>query len=632
MCRWRDDVWQGLSVMLVHGPGGQGKTRLVEELAERSARIGDWRVCVATHSSAARRTMPRAETNSPHVRDRLLVVVDYAERWPEVDLLSLIADHLNAGRVRILLVARPAGLWWDGLRRRLSRDLAVADAEALFVEPLAKDLGLRLEVFTTARDRFAEVLGVADTALIEPPDALAGDNFGLTLSVHMAALVAVDAVSRGAEPPKDPTGMVIYLLDREREHWWRLHALGNRHDGELDLAGVTTPPAVMARIVYLATLTRPLSYEAARDVVTRTRPSAEPAVDEALSDHARCYPPADPRTATVLEPLYPDRLGEDFLALTMPGHGHTYLTDPWAADGMLARLLAGDRAEEPPAWAGSVVTVLVEAAHRWPHLSRYLSPLLTDYPHLALAAGGATLIRLAGLPDVDIRLLVTIEAAAPPSHVDLDVGLAALARRILSYAVTVIDLAKYPAVYNRLAVRLAQAGEQDEAIAILKKLAEPRSVDYLPDRAMSLNNLCAFASQLGQYQEALSAAQQAMEIYRGLAVRDPDLFLEKFAMSLANFSASLSEVGRHDEALTKAKHATRIYRRLAVAGGDGHLPHFAVSLEVLGGCLSALGVSRAGPEGCRAGVEDLSATARDTNGAPFARPCRGPDQPWRPPL
>ena len=48
-----------------------------------------------------------------------------------------------------------------------------------------------------------------------------------------------------------------------------------------------------------------------------------------VEDHARCYPPADP--GLVLDPLYPDRLGEDYLALTLPGHEDEFgyhATDP----------------------------------------------------------------------------------------------------------------------------------------------------------------------------------------------------------------------------------------------------------------------------------------------------------------
>ncbi|MFD7500122.1 hypothetical protein [Streptomyces sp. NPDC059850] len=49
-----------------------------------------------------------------------------------------------------------------------------------------------------------------------------------------------------------------------------------------------------------------------------------------LTDHGTCYPAAEP--GAVLEPLYPDRLDEDFLALSLDGHRVTgYPAAPWAA-------------------------------------------------------------------------------------------------------------------------------------------------------------------------------------------------------------------------------------------------------------------------------------------------------------
>jgi len=75
----------------------------------------------------------------------------------------------------------------------------------------------------------------------------------------------------------------------------------------------------------------------------------------------------------VLEPLYPDRLGEDFVALTTPGHKNPiYPPDPWA-DATLARLLSVSESENglrgSPPWALSVNALLDEIGSRWPHIA-----------------------------------------------------------------------------------------------------------------------------------------------------------------------------------------------------------------------------------------------------------------------
>jgi hypothetical protein len=105
---WRDRPVAGVSVRLLHGPGGQGKTRLAAEFAEQSAAAG-WSVAVARHRSE----VAAAGGDDAHLTVRapgLMLVVDYAERWPLADLITLIAQHHRAARtaLRVLLLARPA--------------------------------------------------------------------------------------------------------------------------------------------------------------------------------------------------------------------------------------------------------------------------------------------------------------------------------------------------------------------------------------------------------------------------------------------------------------------------------------------------------------------------------------------
>jgi hypothetical protein len=133
----------------------------------------------------------------------------------------------------------PAGLWWQGLRHELGKVDAQVDTLAL--GPLADFLADRQALFAAARDRFAAVLGVAGADRIATP-SLTGQAWGLVLTVHMAALVPVDAHQHGrqAQLPADPAGLSAYLLDREQAHWQALHA--NQQ--------VSTPPQILARAVY----------------------------------------------------------------------------------------------------------------------------------------------------------------------------------------------------------------------------------------------------------------------------------------------------------------------------------------------------------------------------------------------
>ena len=72
-----------------------------------------------------------------------------------------------------------------------------------------------------------------------------------------------------------------------------------------------------------------------------------------------------------------------------------------------------------------------------------------------------------------------------------------------------------------------------------RKLAQSNPAAFLPDLAMSLNNLGIRLSELGRREEALAIpAQEATEIYRKLAQSNPAAFLPDLAMSLNNLGAS----------------------------------------------------------------------------------------------
>jgi tetratricopeptide (TPR) repeat protein len=65
----------------------------------------------------------------------------------------------------------------------------------------------------------------------------------------------------------------------------------------------------------------------------------------------------------------------------------------------------------------------------------------------------------------------------------------------------------------------------------------------------------ATLSDLGRREEALAAAQEAVDIYRDLARARPEAFTPDLAMSLNNLANCLSALGRREEALAAAQEA-----------------------------------------------------------------------------
>jgi tetratricopeptide (TPR) repeat protein len=595
-----------LAVRWLYGPGGQGKTRLADQVATDAAEQG-WKVASAVHGAGAARPSPGSQDLRLAGHQGVLLIVDYADRWPVDALTFLLRDALLYQPdvpARVLLLARTT-ISWPPLRATLQDPQVQASTSEQALAPLASDDGdTRQAMFTAARDSFAAIYGLPDPTIIVPPAELAQPQFGLTLTLHIGALVAVDAHATGARPPADPDQLTRYLLDRERHHWERLyqaHARGLDHD---------TPPTVMARTVFTAVLTGPLPHPDATTLlgdIEQERPA-----ERILTDHTYCYPPTDPARSTVLEPLYPDRLAEDFLALTLPGHPAGQPGQAWATT-RLHQLLQPKpgrptqrrwwqrHREAPPtgpSYVARAVSFLIAAAARWPHLGpAHLYPLLRARPQLVLTAGGATLAILGAIPGVDLDVLEAVEALLPHDrHVDLDIGAAAISTALIGHRLaTTTAPADHARLHATHAWRLAAAGQHqqaltstEEAVAIWRRLAEVNSATYLPDLAASLGNLGTFLSEVGRRDEALAPAEEAVDLYRRLAEANP-AYLPDLATSLVNLGTFLSAVGRREEALAAIEEAVAITRRLAEANPAAYLPNLAASLVNLGTFLSAVG-------------------------------------------
>jgi tetratricopeptide (TPR) repeat protein len=584
LAAWRDASEPGVSVMLMHAPGGQGKTRLAARFAADSAAAG-WTAWAAHHLS---------DPTGQHVvvpgdpGRALVLIIDYADRWPVDDLLLLLDNALlrRPERTRVLLVSRPAGTWWSSLRHRLDK-AGIAVGATVALPPLAPTVPERRNAFSAARRAFAAVFGTGGDMTVVPR-ALDGDAYQLVLTIHMAALVLADAQKRGAEAPTDPVGLSAYLLDREHDFWQALH----------DHEQIVTNPRVMGRTVYSATLTRSVRRDLAVTILGRLEiadPGTAPAV---LNDHAWCYPSLTREADSALEPLYPDRLGEDFLALTTPGHSlPDYPADPWARHAPDRLLISED--QEPLPYVKPAVTALVETAHRWPHVAQQqLYPLLRRRPQIAIDAGGAALMRLVNLPDIEMRLLEAIEEQLP-SHrnVDLDAGIAVLTARLTDYRLTLTqDPAERASLYHALGKRFSVAGLYQQsltatrkAVEIRRPLAAERPAEHAADLALSLNNLGSTLSDLGLPEQGITATEQAVDLYRQLTAANPPAHEPGLAMGLSNLAAQLLSVGRTDDALAVTREAVEIRRRLADDDPAAYLPDLALSIGNFGVILGSLG-------------------------------------------
>lgn len=595
--RWRDEGPR-LTVRWLHAPGGQGKTRLADRIAAESAAEG-WKVVTAVHGPGTVLPPPGSEDLRLDGAAGLLLLVDYADQWAVTHLSWLFSNsllHRPGTRTRVLLIARSSDNW-PAVRAALARLEAGTSAQRL--PELPSGTSHRAQMFTAARNAFAVRYALGEPGLVAPPASLDHPDFGLTLALHIAALVAVDAYAHGTRPPEDLTSLTVYLLDREQGHWARLYGDGGAtHDLDGARRAYRTPPAVMNRTVFGAALSGPLPRPHGSAVVAGLCPLMDP--EQILADHAACYPPAAPTRDTVLEPLYPDRLSEDFLALTLPGHQADYPTQSWAAPTVTQMLVHGDNAAVP-AWIRRGLTVLAAAAARWAHVGQqHLYPLLRDRPDLAVAAGSPVLTVIADLPDVSSDVLLALTRSLPEDvPAELAEGDAALAVRLTPYRLSVNDdPAERAKIHVDLGGHLATLGRTDEALRAVRRGVDlwqqlidssegPARTSHEMYLAQALNNLSHFLAGAGRQAECIGAGMTAVAINRRLAQEDPggghDFHL---ALSLSNLGSHLAHVRRLEDARSVHLEAVDLYRRLAKADPERCEPGLAVALVNLGFVLS----------------------------------------------
>lgn len=160
--------------------------------------------------------------------------------------------------------------------------------------------------------------------------------------------------------------------------------------------------------------------------------------------------------------------------------------------------------------------------------------------------------------------------------------------------------------YHNMGSDLSALGSRSKALQIARKAVElykdlsTTSQTFLLEFAYSLDGLAAREGEVGNWQAALEAAEEAIEIYRCMAAAEPINFAQIPAHSLSNLGVSLRSVGRSAEAIEVTQEALREYRIISAERPDTELPGLAGCLLNLAACYSDLGQPH---EALRATVE-----------------------------
>ncbi|NSC25291.1 trypsin-like peptidase domain-containing protein [Streptomyces albus subsp. chlorinus] len=614
-CVQDDPDGTGVSLRLLTAPGGHGKSRTARELAAR-LRTEGWAAGELTAWGPAHRAdRPYAAVAAGTVP--VLLVIDYAEsRSEQITALVRALDHRHGGApVRLLLLARSAGEWWDTLRTAdpllddLTRSPVHHVLEPLFDGPAAPGPELETSLLALAR-ALGRLPGHRDTdwgRLIPDATALAHDLLAdgpvSALDLHLAALTALlQTGPRPVAPPgthpataaREPETAEDILLAHEERYW----LTGARAHG------VALSPAVLRRAVAFACLTAPPDEATARDVlrcVPGLRDLGEDAGITAATWLRDIYPPLG---SAFWGSLQPDRIAEhllghvlgdrpELLRSALPelprdllDHALTVLARTWARRPSFAEECAEAIAASParllPAAVRQVTSTLEPAPVRRA-LERYLSQESLETSTLATV--------LMAVP------LKTEVLHAPAVHMAQ-----LLARHLLGELRSGQPVLEETAVaLNIAAIRqqslTGHAGSEERALAELavavnRALVEQHGSGQRKHLGMALALRTRCLDRPGEEQAALACADEAVGLLRDLPGAEWDL-----VTALNSRAVVLGRCGKHETVLDVVDEALLILGNQAVPGTDGDMLFFTLrqnqvlSLAALGRLTEALDTS-----------------------------------------
>ena len=121
-----------------------------------------------------------------------------------------------------------------------------------------------------------------------------------------------------------------------------------------------------------------------------------------------------------------------------------------------------------------------------------------------------------------------------------------------------------------------------EALTTYRQLAQANPQAYLPNVAMTLNNLGLLYSATQRLSEGEQAYQEALTTSRQLAQANPQAYLPNVAMTLNNLGELYRTTQRLSEGEQAFQEALIIRRQLAQANPQAYLPNVATTLNTLG--------------------------------------------------
>ena len=578
------DSARPVSVRVVHGGAGVGKTRFAMELCRE---LGpEWQAGFVD-GIEARRFFRQTNLADWGWQKPVLVVFDYA-----LTLLDVLPDWMrelcaiqeSPHPLRIVLLERQAGEgqggWLErafpggfGILPTCPRDLLDGEPRLL---PGMADFAMQRGIMQDMLERLGSVIVLPTDDAAFRDRLTRTDWAGAPLYLMMAAMVMHRQGGMGDVLHLGRADLAHAVADHELE---RLRQACQGAD-----AGRAALELFLPHMAAVSSLCGGLPEEIVSDCVRREKTALGcESVDTAVAlQRLRDLLPDEGRAG--IAPIRPDIVGEAFV-LARLGNGQ-------ANDGKDAVLRAF--ADCPSEVAAVLVRCVQDFAPRGADAA---SAREDQDQERALA----WLRAMGDAPNLPLPSLLIVVDALPHQTLALRSLAVEWERRAVAFlreqAAANPDLcATLARNLNNFANRLSNAGQRQEALTIAaevatryRELAVANPDAFRPLLAMSLNNLANSLSEAGQNEKALTIAGEAVAIRRELAAANPDAFRPDLAMSLNNLAVMCSDAGLREKALTIAGEAVELFRELAAANPDAFRPVLAGSLNTLANRLSGAG-------------------------------------------
>ncbi|WP_192808909.1 trypsin-like peptidase domain-containing protein [Actinomadura montaniterrae] len=229
LIRWTDR--SGFGTLLLHGTGGQGKTRLARQIVRELSRHG-WAAGFVANFDPIAADVRDALDRLAYLARPTLLVIDYAESKP--GHIQQLAQQMRRSEIpsKLLLLARSAGPWWDAVRHADS-DLedAFQDAEDHKLEPIRGSSRDWSMLFSEAIKAFVSSLpslnasATRDWAEVANSVDMSAVTFDKDSSAMEIQLSALNALLNAANDERMGGNPVIdQLLQHEVRYWHHIAA------------------------------------------------------------------------------------------------------------------------------------------------------------------------------------------------------------------------------------------------------------------------------------------------------------------------------------------------------------------------------------------------------------------------